>query len=170
MSTNICYVSREPSVWHPCYYVTSRLLVSWGQQRYNSNRYGSGFQQVFSPVLYIGTHPRPISPCMGSWHIIHFSLLTSRQFNKKYTTGRKSTNRQTWTQLDVLKSDTIGSQKCWFFFMAADGVMCPVEIANVPWGGHVPPSWKPLRFGLLCTKNYEFFLRIFRLGMKAQTH
>ena len=54
-----------------------------------------GFQLVSTHVPYRGSHPQPMSPCLGSRHISHFSLLSSGQFDRKYISGRNSTNRQT---------------------------------------------------------------------------
>ena len=46
--------------------------------------------------------------------------------------GRNSANRQILTELDFLKSDTIGSQIRFDYSIAAYGVMSPAKLENVP--------------------------------------
>ena len=130
------------------------LLLSLNRYHYYLNILKTnGFQLVFTRVPYRGSHPQPMSLCLGSRHISHFSLLYSGQYNRKYISGRNSTNRKIEIELDFLKSDTIGSQKYSDFFMTADGVMSPAKIGNVVWRKHVSSELKTAAKDVLIVLN-----------------
>ena len=87
--------------------------------------YLSGFQLAFTRVTYTGSHSQPMSPCLGSRHISHFSL-SSGQFNKKYISGRNEQTNLDWTRFHEKRHYWI-AKMLWCFFITADGVICPCQ-------------------------------------------
>ena len=83
--------------------------------------------------------PQPMSPCLAARHTI-FRCYLQVNLIKCIISGRNTTNRQTKTKLDFLKSDNIGSQK-FFDFSHASRMVSP-QNGECSMKGTCPPHLK----------------------------